>query len=122
MFHIATIVSLMSRKARPVTVCEVLGELKLTANHGPELNAWFQRNCSHFRQIGVNKFSYGLASWAGYICVFGSSQKQIYATSSYNAKVQAEAHFRAPANRKHLISVHLCEKPDGTPVNHIPVE
>ena len=46
----------------------------------------------------------------GYLAFYGSSKKEIYASSLYEAKLNAIKEFRVPKSKAHLISVILCEK------------
>jgi len=55
----------------------------------------------------------------GYLAFYGSSKKEIYASSLYEAKLKAIKEFRVPKSKTHMISVILCEKA-GAPVEIFP--
>ena len=51
----------------------------------------------------------------GYIALYGAKRIEIYANSAYEAKQLALDHFKPNKAKRHLVSVHLCEK-DGQQV------
>lgn len=55
----------------------------------------------------------------GYIALYGAKRTEIHAESLYAAQKKALAHFRPPASKKHLVTVHLAEK-NGETVTHTP--
>lgn len=46
----------------------------------------------------------------GYVCFYERSRIEVYAASSFGAKLKAECVFKAPRSRQHMISVVLAEK------------
>lgn len=60
----------------------------------------------------------GTESLNGYIGFFEQKRHEFYASSLLDAKNQAVAHFKPSKKKAHLVSVHLAEKADGTPVVH----
>lgn len=58
----------------------------------------------------------------GYICLFRSKRTEIYAKSVLAAKQEAIIEFKATRKQEHEVSVHLCERPDGSAVVHVAVD
>jgi len=52
----------------------------------------------------------------GYIAFYKGKQAEVYASTSYEAQTKAAASFKA--RKQYEVSVHLAEKPLGTPVIH----
>lgn len=55
----------------------------------------------------------------GYCAFYNQKKADIYALNLWDAKQKAVAHFKAPKNKAHLVSVMLAEK-NGAQVVHIP--
>jgi IMP cyclohydrolase len=58
----------------------------------------------------------------GYICLYNGKKCEVYAKDMSAAKDKAVAHFKVKPNKRHNVSVHLAERPDGTGVTHTPVD
>ncbi len=56
----------------------------------------------------------------GYIAIYNSKEKEIYAETLYAAKLQAIKEFKVPKSKEHRVVVMLCEK-DGEQVVHDPL-
>ena len=56
----------------------------------------------------------------GFKCFYNGREWETYAESMYAAKLAAVAHFKAPKSKAHMVSVVLCERPDGSTVIHSP--
>lgn len=54
----------------------------------------------------------------GYLCFYNGKTAEVYAESLYQAKQQAVEAFKVRKNKAHLVSVVLCERPDGSVVEH----
>lgn len=52
----------------------------------------------------------------GYICFYKDKRLEVYATSSYQAQLQAANLFKA--KKRYEVSVHLAELPDGSVYEH----
>jgi len=55
----------------------------------------------------------------GYVCLYNGKRHELYAESHYTAGQAAEAHFKPPKSKRHMVSVMLAEK-DGQTVVHAP--
>lgn len=55
----------------------------------------------------------------GYICLYGSQRWETRAASLYAAQQLAVAHFKPPKSKRHLVTAHLAEKPDGEQVTAV---
>jgi hypothetical protein len=58
----------------------------------------------------------------GYICLFNGRQWEVYADNMLDAQTQALAYFKPSKSKRHLVSVHVAEKPDGATIVHTPVD
>jgi hypothetical protein len=58
----------------------------------------------------------------GFVCFYAGRRIEVYATSMYQAKLQAIAQFKAPRSTEHMISVIFAEQPDGSEVVHVAVD
>lgn len=58
----------------------------------------------------------------GYICLFNGKRFEVHAESQYQAQLMALDHFKPSKSKRHLVSVHLAEKPNGDTVVHTPVD
>lgn len=58
----------------------------------------------------------------GYIGFYNGKQVEIHADTLYEAKQKAISFFKPPKSKQHMVHVHLAERPDGTPVTHVPTE
>jgi hypothetical protein len=56
----------------------------------------------------------------GYICLFNGRQFEVYADNMLAAKEAAVAYFKPAKSKRHLVSVHVAEKPDGATITHTP--
>ena len=54
----------------------------------------------------------------GYIALYGDKRWELHADSQYAAKQAADAHFKPPKSKRHLVTVHLAEK-DGETVTQV---
>lgn len=54
----------------------------------------------------------------GYKCFFNGKVIEVCAESLYQAKLKAIAAFKPRKSQEHMISVVLCERADGSTVNH----
>lgn len=54
----------------------------------------------------------------GYIAIYERKQIEIYAVSLYAAKVEACKRLNVRKSKEHMVSVMLCELPDGSEVTH----
>lgn len=54
----------------------------------------------------------------GYIALYGEKRWELYASSLYAAKQAADAHFKPPKSKRHLVTVHLAEV-DGETVTQV---
>lgn len=54
----------------------------------------------------------------GYIALYGSQRTEVWADSAYGAQQKAQAFFKPPKSRRHLVTVHLAEV-DGQPVTQV---
>lgn len=57
----------------------------------------------------------------GYIAFYNDKRHELHATSLFDAKTKAVAHFKPPKSKAHMVSVVLAEK-DGKPVTHVAVD
>jgi len=46
----------------------------------------------------------------GYVCFYNRQRVEVYAASSFGAKLKAECIFKAPRSKRNMISVVLAEK------------
>ena len=46
-------------------------------------------------------------------------QAEVWADTQLQARDLAIAHFKPPKSKRHLVTVHLCEKPGGEQVTHV---
>lgn len=46
----------------------------------------------------------------GYLAFYGNREVEVYASSLFEAKTKAVAHFKVSPKKTHLVSVYLCEK------------
>ena len=56
----------------------------------------------------------------GYVAFFNSKREELYAPSLFAAKEKAIALFKPAKSKRHMVSVVLAEKPDGSTVTHVP--
>lgn len=56
----------------------------------------------------------------GYVSFFKGGRKELHAPSLFAAKEKAIELFKPPKSQRHLVSVVLAERPDGSAVTHIP--
>jgi len=63
-----------------------------------------------------------LTGMFGYKAFYNGKTCEIWATSMLLAKTRAINHWKVPKNKQHMVSVVLCERPDGTTVVHSPSE
>lgn len=54
----------------------------------------------------------------GYKAFFNGREADIRATSLLDAKERAAAHFKPAKSKRHMVSVVLCERADGSAVTH----
>lgn len=54
----------------------------------------------------------------GYIALYNGKKIELKAETSFAAYKIAVAQFKAPKSKAHLVSVHLCERSDGSQVVH----
>lgn len=54
----------------------------------------------------------------GYLAYYNGKKTEIYAKTAWEAKLAAIAHFRVRKAQEHMVSVILCERPDGSAVTH----
>lgn len=54
----------------------------------------------------------------GYVCFYNGKRHELYASSLWDAKQKAVAHFKVPKSKEHMVSVLLAEK-DGQPVEQV---
>ena len=54
----------------------------------------------------------------GYVCFFNNKRWECYATTLSQAKDMAIAHFKPAKSKRHMVSVVLAERPDGSQVVH----
>jgi len=54
----------------------------------------------------------------GFKCFYNGREWETHAESLYAAKLAAVAYFKAPKSKSHMVSVVLCERPDGSTVTH----
>jgi hypothetical protein len=52
----------------------------------------------------------------GYIALYHGLRFEVYAETSYKAYLAAVEHFKPRKSARHLVTVHLCETPDGEAV------
>lgn len=57
----------------------------------------------------------------GYIALYNGKRHELYASSSARAFDAAVNHFNPPKSKRHMVSVTLAERPDGTTVTHTAV-
>jgi hypothetical protein len=55
----------------------------------------------------------------GYIALYGEKRHELRADTLYAAKQAADAHFKPPKSRRHLVTVHLAEMPGGETVTQV---
>lgn len=55
----------------------------------------------------------------GYIAFFKERRLEVYAPTSYEAKLKAVQLFKPRKSQEHEVHVHLCERKDGSQVIHI---
>lgn len=53
----------------------------------------------------------------GYVCFYNGKRWECHASSMFDAKEKAVAHFKPPKSKQHMVSVVLAEK-DGQQVVH----
>lgn len=53
----------------------------------------------------------------GYVCFYNGKRIELYADSTYDAKLQAVAKFKAPKSKQHMVSVMLAEV-NGNDITH----
>lgn len=58
----------------------------------------------------------------GYIALYNGKRHELYASSSGRAFDTAVAYFNPPKSKRHMVSVTLAERPDGTTVTHTAVD
>lgn len=58
----------------------------------------------------------------GYICFYDGKRIEVYAETAYKAQLEAIKQFNPPKSKKHLISVVLAERADGSQVVHTAVD
>lgn len=56
----------------------------------------------------------------GYISFYKGGRKELHATSLFAAKEKAIELFKPPKSQRHMVSVVLAERPDGSSVTHVP--
>jgi hypothetical protein len=54
----------------------------------------------------------------GYIALYQGRRHELYADSLYAAKLAADAYFKPPKSKRHLVTVHLAEV-DGETVTQV---
>lgn len=54
----------------------------------------------------------------GYVALFNGRRAEIYAGSQYAAYLKAVTYFKPAKSKKHLVTVHLAELPNGSTVTH----
>lgn len=52
----------------------------------------------------------------GYVCFHKGRRHEVYAPSSYEARMAAQLYFKA--TKGYEVTVVLCERPDGSQVEH----
>ena len=57
----------------------------------------------------------------GYVCFYNRQRVEVYAESTYAAQKKVAAMLKVPPKKQYLISVTLCERPDGSQVVHTAV-
>lgn len=58
----------------------------------------------------------------GYVAYFNGRRHELRASSLYEAKQRAIAHFKPRKSQEHMVAVVLAERSDGTPVVHTAVD
>lgn len=58
----------------------------------------------------------------GYVCFYGSKRVEVYAATMFAAQKQVAEMLKVPPKKQYLISVHLCERADGSEVIHTAVD
>jgi hypothetical protein len=51
-----------------------------------------------------------------YACFYSGKETEISAAELYEAKLKAIDHFKPPKSKRHMISVVLIQRSDGSPV------
>ncbi len=54
----------------------------------------------------------------GYLAFYNGRKVEVYAETLYAAKVKAIAALKVRRSQEHMVSVVLCERPDGSQVTH----
>lgn len=57
----------------------------------------------------------------GYVCFFNNKRWECHAKSRHEAQYMAIEYFKPANNKRHMISVVLAERPDGSKVTHKPL-
>lgn len=57
----------------------------------------------------------------GYKAFWRGKTTEVYASSSYRAQCLAAEHWRVRPNKRHEITVVICERADGSQVVHSPL-
>lgn len=65
----------------------------------------------------------------GYVCFYnptnsssGTKRVEVYAATLFAAQKEAARLLKVPPKKQYLISVNLCERPDGSEVIHTAVD
>ena len=58
----------------------------------------------------------------GYVCFYNGKRIEVYAPTVLAAQKKVAEQLKIPPRKQYLISVTLCERPDGTEVIHTPTE
>lgn len=54
----------------------------------------------------------------GYLAYYDGKKIEVYAKTSYEAQQKAIEILKPPKSKKHLVTVYLCEREDGSQVVH----
>ncbi len=58
----------------------------------------------------------------GYKAFYNGKEIEVQADSSYHAQLTAMVVLKVPPKKRHMITVVLCERADGSQVVHSPTE
>ncbi len=58
----------------------------------------------------------------GYICFYDKKKIEVRAATSYAAQCEAAKQLKVPEKKRHLVTPILCERADGSVVEHSPAE